>query len=110
MKIIEKDFYKILKAETNALSDILLFIEKEGESLQNDNLTIDLLELNKLTLEGALRFLPISESYRKNKKSFVLVTDNLHIDELPEELAVVPSLLEAEDLIQMEEIERELGF
>jgi hypothetical protein len=29
---------------------------------------------------------------------------------VPEELLVVPTLTEAEDIIQMEEIERDLGF
>jgi len=31
-------------------------------------------------------------------------------DEAPEGLNIVPTLLEAEDVIQMENIERELGF
>lgn len=110
MKIIEKDFYKILREETNEFSSILTYLKNEEESLQNSNLAIDLLQVKGVTAEEALKFLPIAESYRENKRSFVLVTQDLHIDELPEELAVVPSLVEAEDLIQMEEIERELGF
>lgn len=45
-----------------------------------------------------------------NEKSFVLVSNAVTIDELPEEIIVVPSLKEAEDLIQMDEIQRDLGI
>jgi len=34
----------------------------------------------------------------------------LSYDEVPEEISVVPTLQEAKDLIEMEEIERDLGI
>ncbi len=49
------------------------------------------------------------EWYRK-EKSLVFVLDDYDPDEVPEFLAVTPSELEASDLIDFEEIERELGF
>ena len=47
---------------------------------------------------------------KTKKKSFVLINDAVGIDELPDELIVVPTLQEAEDMIQMDEIQRDLGF
>ncbi len=47
--------------------------------------------------------------YRK-VKSLVFVLDNYDPDEVPEFVVVAPSELEASDLIDFEEIERELGF
>ena len=43
-------------------------------------------------------------------KSFVIVYNNVNIDNLPQSLNIVPTLLEAEDILGMEAIERELGF
>jgi hypothetical protein len=40
----------------------------------------------------------------------VIVTDRVDFDEMPDEIVVVPTLQEAYDIIEMEEIERDLGF
>ncbi len=45
-----------------------------------------------------------------NKKSFVLVTGPLSLKLLPEGLQVVPTMNEALDTVEIEEIERDLGF
>lgn len=39
-----------------------------------------------------------------------MVNTALSRDEIPDELLIVPTIHEAEDLIDMEEIERDLGF
>jgi hypothetical protein len=57
-----------------------------------------------------LLFQKISDEFKEVNKSFVVVTNSLNANELPEEIMIVPTLQEAEDIIEMEEIERELGF
>jgi hypothetical protein len=47
-------------------------------------------------------------STKKTKKSFVIVVPNVDYNAIPDQLTVVPSLLEAHDIIEME-IES-LGF
>ena len=64
----------------------------------------------KRTLEELLCFLEISNQQRAAQKSFVLVNKAVHIDHVPEELMVVPTLEEAKDVIDLEEIQRDLGF
>jgi hypothetical protein len=44
------------------------------------------------------------------KKSLVLVTYSINPNDVPSQLTVVPTQLEAHDIIEMEEIERDLGF
>jgi hypothetical protein len=39
-----------------------------------------------------------------------MLTDSIDIDKVPEELAVAPTVQEAYDIIEMEDIERDLGF
>lgn len=110
MKVVEKENYKILRDQKENVKDFASFLESIHDSLKNDNLVVDILKYGQLELEELLAFLPLSIKHRKNKKSFVIVNDTINIDRVPEELIVVPTLLEAEDIIQMEEIERDLGF
>ncbi|MDH3323482.1 MAG: ribonuclease Z, partial [Flavobacteriaceae bacterium] len=42
--------------------------------------------------------------------SFVIVSDKVNLDGIPDEIIVVPTMQEAYDVIEMEEIERDLGF
>jgi hypothetical protein len=48
--------------------------------------------------------------HKESKKSFVLVTSDIDHNAVSHKLAVVRSLQEAHDIIEMEEIERDLGF
>ena len=66
--------------------------------------------MSELTLEQLLFFLPVSNEHRSNKRSFVILNDALNPDDIPQEIIVVPTLIEAGDIIEMEEIERKLGF
>jgi hypothetical protein len=54
--------------------------------------------------------LPLSKQHKKNKKSFIIVASDFDYNAVPTKLTVVPSVLEAHDIIDMEEIERDLGF
>lgn len=110
MKVIEKDSFKILQDEKENVRDFAEYLEKNHEIFQKENVVIDILKYGTLSLEELLAFLELSNKHRRNKKSFVIVNDTINIDRVPEEIVVVPTLQEAEDIIQMEEIERDLGF
>ncbi|WP_452228405.1 ribonuclease Z [Lacinutrix sp. MEBiC02404] len=80
------------------------------ERFKNDNIIVNLTSLKPITLENIVEFLQISNTHRKAKKSFVIVTDKINLSETPDEIIVVPTLQEAHDVIEMEEIERDLGI
>jgi len=63
-----------------------------------------------MVLEELLHFLKLSNYHRATKHSFVIVNDAIDIDDVPMEMIVVPTILEAGDIVEMEEIERDLGF
>ena len=48
--------------------------------------------------------------FNSNKYSTVLVIEAVDLAQFPEDCIVVPTIEEAEDFIQMERIERDLGF
>ncbi len=84
---------------------------KEGYSkIKNDNIIINLFSFSKLTSNDVLEFLELSNAHRSANKSFVLVTDKVTYDEVPDEICVVPTIQEARDIIEMEEIERDLDL
>ncbi len=71
---------------------------------------VNLFSFDKLGINDILEFLDLSNTHKAGGQSFVLVTDKLSYDEIPEEISVVPTLQEAKDLIEMEEIERDLDI
>ena len=78
--------------------------------IMNDHIIINLFSFAKPTSNDVLEFLELSDAHRKTKKSFVLVTEKVSYDEVPDSICVVPTIQEAKDIIEMEEIERDLDF
>jgi hypothetical protein len=110
MKITRKEEFIILEDNENNLVNFAENITENYSEYRNDNVVIDLLKNEKFELKDALLFLEISKIHHLGKKSFVIVNSSVSMDVIPDELIVVPSLLEAGDIIKMEELERELGF
>lgn len=110
MTVIEKDSYKILRDDKDDVKAFAAHLQASHSDFKNDNVVVDILKYGSLTLEELLKFLELSNDHRQNKRSFVIVNDTINIDPVPEEIVVVPTLQEAEDIIEMEDIERDLGF
>lgn len=96
--------------ENIELSAFLENLNKAYAEIKNDQLIINLFSFSALTASNVLEFLELSNKHRAANKSFVLVTNKVSYDEVPEEMCVVPTLQEARDIIEMEEIERDLGI
>jgi hypothetical protein len=85
-------------------------VTHQYKTFEKHNLIIDLSLYKDLQLGNMKLFMPLSNIHKKAKKSFVIVTADFDYNAIPEKLTVVPSLLEAHDIIEMDEIERDLGF
>ena len=77
---------------------------------KNNNVIVCLTSLKPIPKSDIVEFLQISNKHRKAKHSFVIVTNKIDLAETPDEIVVVPTLQEAYDIIEMEEMERDLGF
>ena len=109
--IIDKDGNTIIIAQENATVKTLVnSIEQDYDKYKNHHLVVRLSSLDKILLEDVIEFLRLSNNHRSSKKSFVVVSDKADLEDMPEEIIVVPTLQEAFDIIEMEDIERELGF
>ena len=96
--------------ENIELSAFLENLNNAYSKIKNDHLIINLFSFSKLSAGDVLEFLELSNKHRGANKSFVLVTNKVSYDDVPEEIVVVPTLQEARDIIEMEEIERDLGI
>jgi hypothetical protein len=107
----------LLKGHTTVLKDtqgdIQLFLDNitnQHESYKNQNLILDVTHDKSTTIQSIKAFTELSKMHCKGKKSFVIVAENIDFNAVPKSLVVVPSVIEAQDIIDMDEIERDLGF
>ena len=109
--IIDKDEnITIITQEKASVIELVKKLEVLYERIKNDNVIINLATLNKVTLQDIVEFLQVSNKHRKARHSFVIVTDKAILEETPDEIIVVPTIQEAYDIIEMEEMERDLGI
>ena len=100
----------IVTQENATPAQLVKKMEDSYSKFKNDNVIVNLSSLEQLSLEQILVFLQLSNTHRKAKHSFVLVSDSVTIDQSIEEIVIVPTLQEAYDIIEMEDMERDLGF
>lgn len=100
----------IVSQEKITISTFLENLSKAHVQLEHDNIIVNLFSFESLKSSDILEFLQLSQKHKQGGKSFVLVTNKVSFDELPDDITVVPTIQEARDIIEMEEIERDLGI
>jgi|SRR5690625_353993 len=111
MTITEKDNYIIIEDDKNNVEGFSNYLENHAyNQFKDKHVVIDLLKYENLTLEELLTFLRLSNKQRGKNKSFIIVNNALAIEDIPDELAVVPTLREAEDYIELDELQRQFGL
>ncbi|WP_269225096.1 ribonuclease Z [Flavobacterium eburneipallidum] len=110
MKVDKKGHTTSIKDTQGDLVSFLDKITHEYKTFEKQNLIIDIQAYKTLSVKEVNSFLPLSKTHKKSKKSFVIVTQEIDFNAISDKLAVVRSLQEAHDIIEMDEIERDLGF
>ncbi len=100
----------IITQEKVSVINLVKGIEEAYEKLKFNNIIVILSSLKPVRLHDIIEFLRLSNTHRSSKKSFVIVSNKVNVDEMPDEIIVVPTLQEAYDIIEMEEMERDLGI
>jgi len=109
--IVEKiDIATICKSDEKSINDFIVNFSKKFTNFKNENLIIDISDNKGEKTENILLFLQYSEKHRKNGMSFVIVFEGINYDDIPNQIIAVPTLEEAKDIIEMENIEKDLGF
>lgn len=92
------------------LTTFVANLKLQFESYQNQNIIIDISNLKGLKNKDLTVFLDFIKMSKKNKKSFVVVISDFDFNKATAKINIVPTIQEAHDIIEMEEIERDLGF
>ena len=109
MVIKKNEKFLLIDREEENYTEFSSEITKKYKEFSESNLVINLQSFD-ISEKDLLGFMELNTLHSEAKKSLVLVTGKVSIDEIPEELVVAPTLQEAEDIIQMDEIQRDLGF
>jgi hypothetical protein len=110
MEFTSKGNTTIIRDSKDDLGELISKLTHEINTFKGQNLIIDLTHYGPIEKKHLLFFKPISKDHERNKKSFVVVVSATDFNAFTDDFIVVPSVLEAHDIIEMEEIERDLGF
>ena len=110
MKKDQHNNYILLTPVATDIIEVNKLLLREMMEWQEDNVILNLLAFKNLTVEEVSILIPVSSKHRDLSKSFVIVNEAITYDKAPEELEIVPTLGEAIDTIEMDEITRDLGF
>ncbi len=109
--IIEKsDVATIFKNDGKSMENFLKDFSENYTNFANNNIIIEFSDGKGEEKQNILLFLQYSEEHQNNGMSFVIVMNGIDTDDFPDEIIIVPTLTEANDIIEMENIERDLGF
>ncbi|MEM5566189.1 ribonuclease Z [Psychroserpens sp. AS72] len=100
----------IITQQKASIIELVKKIDILYDRYKNNNIIVNITKLDDVKTSDVVEFLQLSNKHRKAKHSFVIVANNANIDEMPDEIIVVPTTKEANDVIEMEVMERDLGF
>ena len=110
MKVEQKGHTTIIKDTESSFEVFLQKLTEQYNSYKSVNLIIDITHDKSFEISDLKQFSDLVKAHKKNKKSFVVVASDIDFNKVPTSINTVPSLLEEQDIIEMEEIERDLGF
>jgi len=110
MNLEETEIAIIFKNDKKSIADFFADFSKKYINFRNKSIILDFSTTKEVLIENILLFLPLSEQHRNHGMSFVIIANGIEVDDVPDEIVIVPTLKEAKDLIEMEDIERNLGF
>lgn len=110
MKISRDKNYALIVSTETTFSNFIEAFNKQKLGEVSEHKIIQLSENLNTTVKDLSIFLEIANTQRINGISFVIVCKGIDIDDIPDEINVVPTINEAEDVLEMEAIERDLGF
>lgn len=100
----------VITQEKVSIVELVKKLQIMYSRFKDENIIINLTSLKQLKTTDVIEFLQVSNKHREANHSFIIVSNKIELGDIPDELIIVPTLQEAYDVIEMEEIERDLGF
>lgn len=93
-----------------SLMDFFNNFKKNYPEFLTKNVIVDLTKIKNIINSEIMLFHETAKAHLKKNTSFVIIYAHNNPDLLPDEIITVPTLLEAVDIIELDEISRDLGF
>lgn len=110
MKIEQKSDYILFDSEESVFTDFNTFFANNHENFANHNIFVYLSSKVSVDERDISVFLQYADSHKESGTTFVIICQNIDVDNFPESFNIAPTLQEAEDILEMENIQRDLGF
>ena len=104
MVVSEKNQYTLIKLQESSFIEF----EKKFDEINSNHFIVILSANYTMNEKNISFFLEAAKIQKINNKSFIVVKNGIDIDKIPELLNITPTLVEAEDILEMEAIERDL--
>ena len=105
MKVEQKGHTTIIKDTQGNFSSFIEKLTNQFNTYKEQNLILDVTKDENLSINNLLEVKDLAKKHKKEKKTMVFVAENIDFNKIPDFLLVVPSVLEAHDIIEMEEME-----
>lgn len=102
--------YILFASEGDSFSKFVTDFEEKHKEYREKHLIIQVSDNLSVTEQDFFVFLKYAEEHQKNGTTFVVINSRIDVDKFPETFNVVPTLQEAKDVLEMENIQRDLGF
>jgi ABC-type Na+ transport system ATPase subunit NatA len=113
MHVVKKGYFTYVKpksADFKKKIDLYEQFNKNYPNFKKDNIILDFSGNTGIDIEQILLFSSLIKKHKKEGRSFVVVYKLQENEELMETIFITPTLREAEDVVELEEIERDLGI
>ncbi|SNR44511.1 hypothetical protein SAMN06265371_103103 [Lutibacter agarilyticus] len=110
MHITKNKQFTQIKPEQDSVKDFFTDFMNRYSEFKNEHLLLDFSEKINTKIQDLFLFLDISTTHKENGTSFVIICQGIDIDDIPDEINVTPTFTEAVDILEMDAIERDLGF
>ena len=108
MLIEKEDTYTLLSADENNFEKFFQNFHDTLNSIKDEHLLIRFSDKINISIKEILLFLDMANDNRENGTSFVVIVNGIDVDDIPDEINVVPTLAEAIDVLEMDAMERDL--
>tara|TARA_B110000003_G_scaffold235095_1_gene239091 strand:+ start:11674 stop:11994 length:321 start_codon:yes stop_codon:yes gene_type:complete len=106
MRIHEKNQYTLVKIEKKSFVDFI----KQFSKFKTNHLFLHLSKDIIIDDDKISTLSNIAIEFKSKALSFVVIKNDIDIDIFPENINISPTLQEAEDILEMDTIERDLRF
>lgn len=100
----------IITQEKATIIELVKKIQALYPKFKNNNVVVNLTSLGEIKNEDVVEFLQLSNMHKATSQSFVIVSNKVNLDDSVDELIIVPTIKEAYDIIEMEDMGRDLGL